>query len=183
VRSLHSLVMKRSRPDIAGKHADLPRYVRTETGRHAFPSPAEIPALMGGMARHCAGDASLPAGGYSPIQRWQRTQREASDERAGCCSPGGSAGLYSRFARGAGRARDGEFSQSSLQATGCDFGRVPNRVTGSLTDLFCALACYRFHGIVPGSPAHLAEVLDVVLRHWWNCKVMSQESHYVHDEQ
>jgi Fic family protein len=50
VRSLHSLVMQRSRPDIAGKYADLPRYVRTETGRHAFPSPAEIPALMGDFA-------------------------------------------------------------------------------------------------------------------------------------
>src|ERR1039458_3706409 len=50
VRNLHSLVMRRSRPDIAGRCADLARYVRTETGRHAFPSPAEIPALMGHFA-------------------------------------------------------------------------------------------------------------------------------------
>jgi Fic family protein len=50
VRSLHALVMQRSRPDIAGRYADLPRYVRTEAGRHAFPSPAEIPALMGDFA-------------------------------------------------------------------------------------------------------------------------------------
>jgi Fic family protein len=50
VGSLHSLVVKRSRPDIAGRYADLPHYVRTETGRHGFPSPAEIPALMGGFA-------------------------------------------------------------------------------------------------------------------------------------
>src|SRR5271157_4159842 len=50
VRNLHRLVMQRSRPDIAGRYADLPRYVRTETGRHAFPSPAEIPALMGDLA-------------------------------------------------------------------------------------------------------------------------------------
>lgn len=51
VRSLHSLVVKRSRPDIAGRYADLPRYVRTESGRFVFPSPVEIPALMGDFAR------------------------------------------------------------------------------------------------------------------------------------
>ena len=50
VRNLHRLAMQRSRPDIAGRYADLARYVRTETGRHAFPSPAEIPALMGDFA-------------------------------------------------------------------------------------------------------------------------------------
>lgn len=50
VRNLHRLVMQRSTPDIAGQYADLPRYVRTETGRHSFPSPAEIPALMGDFA-------------------------------------------------------------------------------------------------------------------------------------
>src|ERR1019366_5757497 len=50
VRNLHRLVMQRSRPDIAGRYADLPRYVRTETGRHAFPSPVEIPSLMGDFA-------------------------------------------------------------------------------------------------------------------------------------
>src|SRR5437868_10546778 len=50
VRNLHALVVKRSRPEIAGRYADLIRYVRTETGRHAFPSPAEIPALMGDLA-------------------------------------------------------------------------------------------------------------------------------------
>jgi Fic family protein len=47
VRNLHRLVMQRSRPDIAGQYASLDRYVRTETGRHEFPSPAEIPALVG----------------------------------------------------------------------------------------------------------------------------------------
>jgi Fic family protein len=50
VRSLHALVMKRSLPDIAGRYADLARYARTESGRHMFPSPAEIPALMGDLA-------------------------------------------------------------------------------------------------------------------------------------
>src|SRR4051794_7212133 len=50
IRNLHSLIVRRSRPDIAGRYADLPRLVRTETGRHAFPSPAAIPALMGDFA-------------------------------------------------------------------------------------------------------------------------------------
>ena len=50
VRNLHRLVMQRSRPDIGGKYADLARYVRTEKGRHMFPSPVEVPALMGDFA-------------------------------------------------------------------------------------------------------------------------------------
>ena len=50
VRNLHRLIMQRSRPDIAGRYADLGRYVRTDRGRHAFPSPAKIPALMGDFA-------------------------------------------------------------------------------------------------------------------------------------
>ena len=50
VRNLHRLVMQRSRPEIAGRYADLPRYVRTETGRHTFPPPVEIPSLMGDFA-------------------------------------------------------------------------------------------------------------------------------------
>lgn len=36
-RNLHKLVMQRSAPDIAGRYADLFRYVRTETGRIVFP--------------------------------------------------------------------------------------------------------------------------------------------------
>jgi Fic family protein len=50
IRNLHRLVMQRSRSDIARQYADLPRYVRTETGRHSFPSASEIPSLMGDFA-------------------------------------------------------------------------------------------------------------------------------------
>lgn len=50
VRSLHRLVMLRSDPKIAGSYADQGRYVLTDTGRHSFPSPAEVPALMGDFA-------------------------------------------------------------------------------------------------------------------------------------
>lgn len=47
IRSLHSLVMKRSDPEMAGSYATTGRYVNTDIGRHAFPAPAEVPALMG----------------------------------------------------------------------------------------------------------------------------------------
>lgn len=50
VRNLHRLVTQRSSPEIAGRYADVPRYVRTESGRHSFPPPAEVPALMGDFA-------------------------------------------------------------------------------------------------------------------------------------
>ena len=76
VRNLHRLVVQRSRPDIAGRYADLARYVRTETGRYEFPSPAEIPGLMGDFAQMAgcrsgyAGKrvhGASPAGGYPPV--------------------------------------------------------------------------------------------------------------------
>ena len=52
VRNLHQLVMLRSDPEEAGQYARTVRYVLTETppGRHYFPAPAEIPALMGDFA-------------------------------------------------------------------------------------------------------------------------------------
>jgi Fic family protein len=55
VRNLHRLVTQRSAPEIAGRYADLPRYVRTESGRFSFPSAAEIPALMGDFAEWLGG--------------------------------------------------------------------------------------------------------------------------------
>jgi cell filamentation protein, protein adenylyltransferase len=50
LRELHHLVVKRSQPGVAGRYADLARYVRTEAGRHMFPLPVEIPAMMGDFA-------------------------------------------------------------------------------------------------------------------------------------
>ena len=50
VRSLHALVMQRSDPEIAGRYATASRYVNTDVGRHRFPSPTEVPALMGHLA-------------------------------------------------------------------------------------------------------------------------------------
>jgi Fic family protein len=50
VRNLHRLVMLRSQPEIAGRYADQGRFVVTETGRHSFPSPAEVPPPMSDFA-------------------------------------------------------------------------------------------------------------------------------------
>jgi Fic family protein len=60
VRNLHALVVKRSEPDIAGAYATAGRYVNTDFGRHAFPAPAEIPALMGDFAAWLAGAPPTP---------------------------------------------------------------------------------------------------------------------------
>jgi Fic family protein len=69
VRSLQSLVVKRSRPDIAGRYADLARYLRTESGRHTFPSPAEIPALMGDFGAWLRAAADTPPNAFEAHRR------------------------------------------------------------------------------------------------------------------
>jgi Fic family protein len=69
VRDVHRLVVQRSRPDIAGRYADLPRYVRTETGRHDFPSPAVIPALMGDFAKWLGAAADTPETAFGAHRR------------------------------------------------------------------------------------------------------------------
>src|SRR5580704_5767906 len=68
-RNIHKLVVQRSRPDIAGRYADLARYVRTETGRHEFPSPAEIPALMGDFAHWLGGAPETPKNSFAAHRR------------------------------------------------------------------------------------------------------------------
>jgi Fic family protein len=50
IRNLHALVLRRSNPDIAGCYANQGRFILTDAGRHAFPAPAELPALMGDFA-------------------------------------------------------------------------------------------------------------------------------------
>jgi Fic family protein len=69
VRNLHRLVTQRSRPDIAGQYADLPRLVRTESGRHVFPSPAEIPSLIGDFAVWLGAAASTPENAFLAHRR------------------------------------------------------------------------------------------------------------------
>jgi Fic family protein len=60
VRNLHRLVMLRSDPEIAGRYADQGRYVLTNSGRHSFPSPAEVPPLMADFARWLGSAAAAP---------------------------------------------------------------------------------------------------------------------------
>jgi Fic family protein len=69
VRNLQKLVMQRSAPEIAGQYADLPRYVRTETGRHSFPSPAEVPALMGDFVAWLAAAPDTPDTAFTAHRR------------------------------------------------------------------------------------------------------------------
>lgn len=69
VRNLHRLVVQRSRPDIAGHYADLARYVRTEGGRHEFPSPIEIPAVMGDFARWLGAAPDTPETAFMAHRR------------------------------------------------------------------------------------------------------------------
>lgn len=69
VRNLHKLVMQRSAPEIAGQYADLPRFVRTEAGRYAFPSPAQVPALMGDFAGWIALARNTPETAFDAHRR------------------------------------------------------------------------------------------------------------------
>lgn len=69
VRTLHSLVVKRSDAEIAGRYADQGRFVLTETGRHAFPSPAEVPALMGDFAAWLSSARDTPATAFTAHRR------------------------------------------------------------------------------------------------------------------
>ena len=69
LRTLHSLVVRRSDPDIAGRYADQGRYVMTDAGRHSFPSPAEVPALMGDFAAWLAAAPDTPATAFTAHRR------------------------------------------------------------------------------------------------------------------
>jgi Fic family protein len=65
VRNLHALVMKRSGPEIAGRYATASRYATTDSGRHQFPSPSEVPALMGDFAAWLAAAPAAPDAAFA----------------------------------------------------------------------------------------------------------------------
>jgi Fic family protein len=65
VRNLHRLVMLRSAPGIAGRYADQGRFVLTDAGRHGFPSPAEVPALMGDLAKWLSAAPATPESAFT----------------------------------------------------------------------------------------------------------------------
>jgi Fic family protein len=69
VRSLHALVLKRSDPEIAGAYADTTRFVNTDRGRHAFPPPAEVPALTGDFSAWLAAAPATPETAFAAHKR------------------------------------------------------------------------------------------------------------------
>jgi Fic family protein len=69
IRSLHALVVERSRPEIAGRYAQYGRYVLTDAGQYHFPSPAEVPDLMGDFAAGLAASGDTPATAFTAHRR------------------------------------------------------------------------------------------------------------------
>jgi Fic family protein len=69
VRHLHSLVVKRSNPDIAGRYADQGRFVLTDSGPKGFPSPVEVPALMGDFAAWLGSAPNSPEAAFDAHRR------------------------------------------------------------------------------------------------------------------
>jgi Fic family protein len=69
IRNLHRLVMQRSDPDAAGRYANQGRFVETDSGRHHFPSPAEVPALMGDFAQWLRGAPATPETAFAAHRR------------------------------------------------------------------------------------------------------------------
>ena len=69
VRNLHALVVKRSVPEIAGRYAARGRDVNTDAGRRAFPSPAEVPALMGEFSAWLGAAPAEPEAAFAAHRR------------------------------------------------------------------------------------------------------------------
>ena len=69
IRTLHSLIVKRSAPDIAGRYADQGRYVLTDAGRHSFPPPSQVPPLMGDFAAWLRGAPATPETAFTAHRR------------------------------------------------------------------------------------------------------------------
>jgi Fic family protein len=69
IRNLHRLVMQRSVPETAGSYADRARFVVTDSGRRGFPSPTEVPALMGDFARWLAAAPATPETAFAAHRR------------------------------------------------------------------------------------------------------------------
>lgn len=69
IRNLHRLVMQRSDPDMAGSYANQSRHVEVDGGRHDFPSPAEVPALMGDFAQWLGAAPTTPETAFTAHRR------------------------------------------------------------------------------------------------------------------
>lgn len=69
IRNLHHLVVAKSKPEIAGRYANVARYVNTDAGVHNFPTPTEIPALMEKFGRWLAAARSTPQTAFEAHRR------------------------------------------------------------------------------------------------------------------
>ncbi|WP_234056061.1 MULTISPECIES: Fic family protein [unclassified Xanthobacter] len=69
IRNLHQLVVAQSKPDIAGRYADVARYVNTDAGVHHFPSPMEVPALMHAFATWLQHAGNTPSVAFEAHRR------------------------------------------------------------------------------------------------------------------
>lgn len=69
VRTLHSLVVAKSQPKVAGRYADLPRYVNTERGLFEFPPPLEVPVMMRDFAAWLGAAEPVPATAFEAHRR------------------------------------------------------------------------------------------------------------------
>lgn len=69
VRNVHRLAMQGARPDIAGQYSNIHRHVRTKTGRHEFPSPAEIRTLMHNFGRWLSSAPDTPETAFAAHRR------------------------------------------------------------------------------------------------------------------
>lgn len=69
VRNLHRLVMQRSDPSIAGQYANQQRLTPTDAGHHIYPSPAEVPALMGDFAQWLSRTPATPETAFDAHRR------------------------------------------------------------------------------------------------------------------
>lgn len=64
LRNLHRLVIAQSAPGVAGRYADRPRFVNTNSGVFNFPAPVEIPALMADFAAWLAAASDEPTSAF-----------------------------------------------------------------------------------------------------------------------
>jgi Fic family protein len=69
VRNLHALVVATSKPEIAGRYADLARFVNTDKGVFHFPSPIEVPALMREFSTWLGKSGNTAAVGFEAHRR------------------------------------------------------------------------------------------------------------------
>lgn len=69
IRNLHRIVLHRSNPEIAVRYADQGRFVVTDSGRQSFPSPAEVPALMGDFAQWLGAAPATPETAFTAHRR------------------------------------------------------------------------------------------------------------------